>query len=33
VAELVEEAGGFAVLSRQRYWLRQGYVEEVFRPV
>ena len=33
VAELVEETGGFAVLSRQRYWLRQGYVEEVYRPV
>lgn len=33
VAELVEEAGGFAVLSRQRYWLRQGYVEEVYRPL
>ncbi|OWK43693.1 putative sugar O-methyltransferase [Fimbriiglobus ruber] len=33
VAELVDEAGGFATRSRQRHWMRQGYVEEVFEPV
>ena len=33
VAELVDEAGGFERVSRQRYWMRQGYVEEVYRPV
>lgn len=33
VRELVEEAGGFAALSRHRAWMRHGYVEEVFRPV
>jgi hypothetical protein len=33
VRELVEAAGGFACRSRQRYWMRQGYVEEVFEPV
>lgn len=32
VAELAAEVGGFEVLSRQRYWMRQGYVEEVYRP-
>jgi hypothetical protein len=32
VAELVAEAGGFRAESRQRYWMRQGYVEEVYRP-
>jgi hypothetical protein len=32
VAELIAEAGGFRTESRQRYWMRQGYVEEVFRP-
>lgn len=32
VAELVEECGGFATASRQRYWMRHGYVEEVYKP-
>ena len=32
VSELMDEEGGFEVLSRQRYWMRQGYVEEVFEP-
>lgn len=32
VAELVEEVGGFAVSTRQRYWMRPGYVEEVYKP-
>jgi hypothetical protein len=32
VAELVAEMGGFQRLSRSRYWMRHGYVEEVFRP-
>ena len=33
VSELMDEEGGFEVLSRQRYWMRQGYVEEVYRPL
>jgi putative sugar O-methyltransferase len=33
VSELMDEDGGFEVLSRQRYWMRQGYVEEVYRPI
>jgi len=33
VNELVAEAGGFETVSRNRYWVRQGYVEEVFRPL
>jgi putative sugar O-methyltransferase len=33
VAELAEETGGLRCESRSRYWLRQGYVEEVFRPL
>lgn len=32
VSELVGLAGGFRLRSRQRHWLRQGYVEEVFEP-
>jgi hypothetical protein len=32
VRELVEEAGGWACRCRQRHWMRQGYVEEVFEP-
>ncbi|MGA2368127.1 MAG: putative sugar O-methyltransferase [Dehalococcoidia bacterium] len=30
VSELVEETGGFRRLSRFPFWLRKGYVEEVF---
>lgn len=30
VPELVADAGGFALRSRHRHWLRQGYVEEVY---
>jgi SAM-dependent methyltransferase len=30
VAELIEQHGGFRVVSRHRGWMRQGYVEEVF---
>jgi SAM-dependent methyltransferase len=30
VADLIAEHGGFRVASRQRGWMRQGYVEEVF---
>ena len=33
VAELADEVGGLAIRSRQRYWMRQGYVEEVYEPV
>jgi hypothetical protein len=32
VAELVAKHGGFHVASRHRYWMRAGYVEEVFVP-
>lgn len=32
VAELVAEVGGFRRTSRSRYWMRNGYVEEVYRP-
>lgn len=30
VAELIAEAGGFQTLSRNLWWMNQGYVEEVF---
>lgn len=33
VAELVAESGLFHTESRQRYWMRQGFVEELFRPI
>jgi hypothetical protein len=33
VRELVDRHGGFRCTSRQRHWLRQGYVEEVFEPI
>jgi len=33
VPELVGEVGGFALRSRHRHWLRQGYVEELFAVV
>jgi hypothetical protein len=33
VGELVSESGGWERLSRNRYWLRQGFVEEVYRPI
>ncbi|HUR53672.1 MAG TPA: hypothetical protein VMZ71_06055, partial [Gemmataceae bacterium] len=33
VSQLVDEFGGFAAVGRQRYWMRQGYAEEVYRPV
>ena len=29
--ELVADVGGFATVSRNRFWLRNGYAEEVFR--
>jgi len=32
VRELVDEMAGFTVRSRQRAWMRQGYLEEVFEP-
>jgi len=32
VSELVRETGGLKRLSRALYWMRQGYVEEVYRP-
>jgi hypothetical protein len=32
VAELVAKGGGYRRASRQRYWLRPGYVEEVYFP-
>jgi hypothetical protein len=32
VAELVETHGGLQRIARHRYWMRQGYVEEVFVP-
>jgi hypothetical protein len=32
VAELVREVGGLRTRSRSLYWMRQGYVEEVFTP-
>jgi putative sugar O-methyltransferase len=32
VAELVSEAGGLKRLVRCLYWMRQGYVEEVYAP-
>jgi hypothetical protein len=31
VPELIGEAGGFILLSRHRHWLRQGYVEALYR--
>jgi hypothetical protein len=33
VRELIDEIGGWHCISRQRHWLRQGYVEEVFEPL
>jgi hypothetical protein len=33
VRELNELFRGFRCLSRQRHWLRQGYIEEVFEPI
>jgi hypothetical protein len=33
VRELIEADGGFICRSRQRHWVRSGYVEEVFEPV
>lgn len=33
VRELIDSTGGFRTVSRQRHWLRQGYVEEVFEPM
>jgi len=33
VRELVDEMRGFTVRSRQRAWMRQGYIEEVFEPI
>lgn len=32
VAEIVERTGGLRRVSRQRYWMRPGYVEEMFIP-
>jgi hypothetical protein len=32
VAEMVAQHGGFHVAARHRYWMRPGYVEEVFVP-
>ena len=32
VAEIVERTGGLRPVSRQRYWMRPGYVEELFIP-
>lgn len=33
VRELIDRHGGFRCVSRQRHWLRQGYVEEVLEAV
>jgi hypothetical protein len=33
VREFVESEGGYRCLSRNRWWMRQGYVEEVFEPI
>ena len=30
LAQLMEEAGGFHLLNRSRYWMWQGYLEEVY---
>jgi hypothetical protein len=30
VIDLVHDHGGLRLLHRSRYWMRQGYVEEVF---
>lgn len=32
VAEIAKEVGGLKTLARSLYWMRQGYVEEVFAP-
>ncbi len=32
VRDLAAEAGGWRPVSRNRHWLRPGYVEEVYRP-
>jgi hypothetical protein len=29
----VDEFGGYVTLSRHRAWMRQGYAEEVLKPV
>jgi hypothetical protein len=31
VPELMAETGGYLRSSRHRHWLRQGYVEELYR--
>jgi hypothetical protein len=33
VANLMDDVGGFRRVLRQRHWLRQGYVEEVYEPI
>ena len=33
VRELIDAVGGFVCRSRQRHWVRPGYVEEVYEPV
>jgi hypothetical protein len=32
VRELVEQDGGYRLLGRNRWWMCQGYVEEVYTP-
>ena len=33
IARMVEEVGGFRVVSRMPYWMFPGYAEEIFEPV
>ena len=33
VSELVDSVGGFVRVSRVPYWLRRGYVEEIYEVV
>lgn len=33
VAELIEKAGGYALISRHRHWMRAGHVEELYRRI
>ena len=33
VLDLVKNAGGMQLLSRQPWWMREGYVEEVYAPL
>jgi putative sugar O-methyltransferase len=33
VAQLINEHGGYKTISRSRWWMAEGYVEEVFRPI